>query len=339
MAVSDPASARGAHLGRGSSVRVRSQEEILATLSPDGTVDGLPFMPEMLAWCGQELQVSAAAHKTCNTIQETGPTLRMINTVHLAGARCDGSAHGGCQAGCLLYWREEWLERADEPGRPVAAPPRPAGPALTAPALSEQTQSTDPSGNTTFRCQATELLNATSPLKRTDVDQYLADVRSRNVTVWVLLKGLLIDAFNRYQNITGRRFPRWLRLFGARSYPFLRVTGTGAAVPTAGLHVGDLVEVRSKAEILATLGPNYKNRGMLYDGEMLPYSGRRARVERSVERIVDEKTGRMIKLSDCYVLADTVCTGIYHRFCPRAITPYWREAWLRRIPDDGDPDS
>ena len=37
----------------GDRVLVRSPEEILATLDADGTLDGLPFMPEMLDWCGK----------------------------------------------------------------------------------------------------------------------------------------------------------------------------------------------------------------------------------------------------------------------------------------------
>ena len=26
--------------------------------------------------------------------------------------RCGGQAHGGCQAGCRLYWKEAWLQPA-----------------------------------------------------------------------------------------------------------------------------------------------------------------------------------------------------------------------------------
>jgi hypothetical protein len=33
----------------------------------------------------------------------------MTDTVHLSDLRCDGSAHAGCQAGCLLFWKEAWL--------------------------------------------------------------------------------------------------------------------------------------------------------------------------------------------------------------------------------------
>jgi hypothetical protein len=41
----------------------------------------------------------------------------MENAVHLTGVRCDGQAHGGCQAGCLIYWKEAWLKRVDEDGQ------------------------------------------------------------------------------------------------------------------------------------------------------------------------------------------------------------------------------
>ena len=30
-------------------------------------------------------------------------------------------------------------------------------------------------------------------------------------------------------------------------------------------------------------------------------------------------------------LDGVVCRGDYHRSCPRAIYPYWREAWLKRV--------
>src|SRR5215470_14683966 len=36
----------------------------------------------------------------------------MTNSVHLEGVRCDGSGHDGCQASCLIFWKESWLKRA-----------------------------------------------------------------------------------------------------------------------------------------------------------------------------------------------------------------------------------
>src|SRR5262245_49125795 len=90
----------------GALVEVRSKEEILATLDEHGCVDGLPFMPEMLAFCGQRFHVRAIAHKTCETVRRTWRGRRLRYTVHLADLRCDGSAHGGCQAACTLFWKD-----------------------------------------------------------------------------------------------------------------------------------------------------------------------------------------------------------------------------------------
>src|SRR3982751_1936025 len=90
-------------------VQVRSKEEILATLDENGCIDGMPFMPEMLQYCGQQFHVDSVAHKTCETARRTWQGRRLDTTVHLASLRCDGSAHGGCQAHCKLFWRDEWL--------------------------------------------------------------------------------------------------------------------------------------------------------------------------------------------------------------------------------------
>src|SRR3954470_23379586 len=94
----------------GEHVQVRSADEILATLYDRGELDSLPFMPEMLRFCGKRFRVYRRADKACDTI-DWSRLRRMENAVHLAELRCDGSAHGGCQAGCLLYWKEAWLER------------------------------------------------------------------------------------------------------------------------------------------------------------------------------------------------------------------------------------
>ena len=91
------------NLRAGEWVEVRNAQQILATLDANRCLDGLPFMPEMLQYCGKRFRVYKAAHKTCDTI-ETYTIRRMSSAVHLEGLRCDGEAHGGCQAGCLLFW-------------------------------------------------------------------------------------------------------------------------------------------------------------------------------------------------------------------------------------------
>ena len=107
--------ANGRPLRRGDVVELRPPAEILATLDKDGTLDGLPFMPEMLQYMGRRFTVSARVEKICDTIAATG-SRRMRDTVYLEDLRCNGSGHGGCQAGCRIYWKEAWLRRVDGDG-------------------------------------------------------------------------------------------------------------------------------------------------------------------------------------------------------------------------------
>jgi len=54
-----------------------------------------------------------------------------------------------------------------------------------------------------------------------------------------------------------------------------------------------------------------------------------------VNRILDEKTGKMMNLRyPCIVLEGVVCKSDFHRLCPRAIYPYWRENWLQRASEN-----
>ena len=104
----------------GEVVEVKSKEDILATLDETGAIDKLPFMPEMLAFCGKQLTVTRRADKSCDTVSATNKRLRRLeNTVHLDDSRCDGSAHGRCQAECTLFWKEAWLRRVSRGGNRV----------------------------------------------------------------------------------------------------------------------------------------------------------------------------------------------------------------------------
>ena len=99
-------------LKAGDWVEVRSKEEILHTLDKDGCLEGMPFMPEMFAFCGKRFQVYKRAHKTCDTVYPVRGR-KVEHAVHL-DTRCNGSAHGGCQATCLLFWKDAWLKPAAE---------------------------------------------------------------------------------------------------------------------------------------------------------------------------------------------------------------------------------
>jgi hypothetical protein len=370
----------------GDVVEVRSVDEILATLDERGELEALPFMPEMLQFCGRRFVVHRRAIKVCDTANWRGMH-RMERTVHLAalpeanggsgvpepapspspasatvpmipaipqGLRCDGRSHGGCQASCLLFWKEAWLRRVETPGAAstaeAAAPSQPASPATIA-TLEAATRATangsatngdaaaseggpgDAPAEVRYACQATAMPRAASVrMPWWDMSQYVRDVRSGNARAAPMLRSVGLLLFNKFQAANRRFLPRARLIHGAENYPF--VTGQLSRTPKeqVGLQPGDLVEVRSKEEILATLDRQGRNRGLRFDAEMLRYCGKRARVLRRVEHIVEEHTGRMLRLpGDCIILDGAICIGDYNQYCPRAIYPYWREIWLRRV--------
>jgi hypothetical protein len=325
-----PQTSRAPGLRPGEIVEVRSRDEIMATLDERGELDSLPFMPEMLRFCGQRFTVAKRAMKLCDTITWSGMR-RMEDAVHLTGVRCDGGGHGGCQAGCFVYWKEAWLKRVDARDRP----PAPAtGPATSAATVTPATlDAAARPAEDRFACQATELLRAApGTIASWDLRQYVEDVTSGNARPWQAVRSVLVGAFNEYQDLSRRLLPTWLRIRGGERFPFIRGRLTRTPDERLGLQPGDVVRVRSREEILATLDTGNRNRGMSFDGEMLKYCGREARVLRRVERIIDEGTGRMLRFGNpCIVLEDVVCTGDFHRVCPRSIYPYWREIWLERI--------
>ncbi|MBM2823195.1 MAG: hypothetical protein HW413_1941 [Thermoleophilia bacterium] len=266
----------GRALRSGDLVEVRSATEILATLDPDGSLEAVPFMPEMLQHVGRRFTVSRRVEKICDTAGATSSSRRMRRTVFLEDLRCDGAGHGGCQAGCRLYWKEEWLRRVgvdSEQPEPDAAGR--AELESLARAGTRTRRELDGKEVATYRCQATEAPAASEPLRGFDARQYLREVACGNVgpihAVWVL----------------GRAVGRGvLRRLGLRSNQQLRPRETAAAPEPERLDLqpGELVQVRSKAEIAATLDASGKNRGLWFDVEMVPHCGRTYRVQGRVER-------------------------------------------------------
>jgi hypothetical protein len=313
-------------LRAGDWVEVRSREEILATLDRDGRLAGMPFMPEMLPYCGRRFRVYKSAHKGCDTIRHWEVMRRIDDAVHLEGLRCNGSSHGGCQAACLFYWHTAWLKPADGTA-PWPAPPvlKPATP-CTLESLAAATQDeANEQGQERYRCQATLHHDYSRPLSWKSPRAYWQDLRSRNFSLGQLARYGLLALYN----TLARRF------LGGRTRP--RVLGTaGGRTPAAALDLkpGDLVRVKSEAEIMKTIDANRKNRGLTFDVEMTPFCGKSFQVLARVEKIVDERSGAMLRMPrDCIILDGAFCGGClsqYRMFCPRAIYPYWREIWLER---------
>jgi|SRR6185437_1026320 len=324
-------------LRAGDWVEVRSAEEILATLDEQGGLQRLPFMPEMLQYCGRRFRIVKSAHKTCDTIL-TSRNRRMDKAVHLEGLRCDGTAHDGCQASCLLFWKEAWLKPVRGPESKLECSGEPSGKRdgldgkvshcdLKALARSvRQIVGASESPEEVYRCQATEMLHATTPLEWWGPRQYIRDLLSRNVDPSDFLRYGALAALKAGLRLYWR-IGRYLDMHGS----------AGDKTPTERLDLqpGELVQVRSKKEIFRTLNQSGRNRGLSFDVEMTPYCGQNLRVLSRVEKIINDKNGKMIHLPNgCIILEGATCSGYLSRrrmFCPRAIYPYWREIWLRRV--------
>ena len=358
-----------ATLKAGDWVQVRTAEQIRATLDEQSQLDAMPFMPEMLRFCGQRFQVASRAHKTCDTVDYVGGR-HLMDSVHLEGLRCDGAGHGGCDALCLLFWKEAWLEQVDGPdaangstsasglvqlGRGPGVPVKTVtGRGCTEAQVTRGTRAVGEAGegsDPVYVCQATQLLNATTALKRSDVAQYVEDYASGNAKFW---RAFVAFLFLGYSFLVGGRYGlgaplRWLydtfqKIIGGTPYPF-----RPGKIPKGGktpsrkldLQAGELVRVRTFPEILETVDEVFRNRGMGFHSEMVPFTGKTYRVLRRLEHIVHEKTGRMIHLkNDCIILDGVTCQSRYinncRRFCPRAVYLYFREIWLERVDQPTD---
>src|SRR6266478_148585 len=156
----------------GDVVEVRSAAEILATLDSDAALESMPFMPEMALHAGRRYTVTRRVDKICDTIAATG-SRRMHATVYLEDLRCDGSGHGGCQAGCKLYWKEAWLRRVDDQSG-VTDRSTEAGVKLErlAAAGTRTVREIQGQRSEVWRCQATEAFKASAPLKTSNLPQY-----------------------------------------------------------------------------------------------------------------------------------------------------------------------
>jgi hypothetical protein len=328
-------------LHAGDQVEIRSKEEILSTLDAQGRLDGLHFQPEMFAYCGKRLRVAKTAHKTCDSsVHRTGGR-KLYDTVHLEGARCDGGLHDGCQADCVFFWKEAWLQRVGKkpPDLPTSAQPCTEEQVMRA-RFTPDSKPEDP----TWVCQTTAIHEASDYLPWWDVRQYVRDISGGNHSAWHMFKIMLRAGYMKvvglgigYRVLVGV-YNRWQALRGGRPYPAIHgQLRKGVATPAADLNLqpGEWVQVKSREEIAATITADGFNRGMRYDPEMLRYSDQRYRVQLRVDKLINEKNGKMVPMKTACIQLENVycraeCTP-QRLGCPRASNTYWREIWLKRV--------
>jgi hypothetical protein len=301
----------------GSWVEVRTPGEIAGTLDAGGALDGLPFMAEMLEFCGRRFRVARRVEKTC--VEFPGgkyPILEFRNNdvVLLEGLRCSGAEHGGCQRGCYLFWKTAWVREVAS-GEPASSTRRDLADALV-PAIAPV------GGPSRYRCQSTDLAGAVhrEQIGRSRIlMKCVRDIRSGSRGVIEMVPLVAGPLFLKVRDrILGRP-----KLVGP-----LRKTPVG----DLDLRPGELVEVRPLGEIRQTLDRNGRNRGLVFDIELGKYCGKRFRVRNRLERMISETTGEMRKVEGTVILEGNLCMCARSLGgCPRMEFTYWREAWLKRV--------
>jgi hypothetical protein len=309
--------ALGAPLIVGDAVKIKPVGEIRATLDSSGCLDNLPFMAEMERFCGKRARV----YRVVDKVYDYGgkKDLRRIrDTVLLHDLRCDGAAHGGCQAECYLLWKTAWLEPAgsgNEAQLPAATGGRPGlAPVPDAP-------------DAIYRCQYTQIVAASTPMSPRGIAQYLRPLVAGNVTLPAFATTLATLLFNTVQ-----------RLRRGTGFPWLGTVGAETKTPDLGLQPGERVRVKSAGEIARTLSKRGKNKGLWFDGDMLKHAGRTYTVRARVDKIIDDVTGKMLRMrSPCILLDGVDGSGEYLRFSAQHDYVFWREAWLERVDGPAPP--
>lgn len=100
-------------LKAGDYVRVRSREEIQATLNPFKEYKGCAFLDEMWPYCDTIQRVLKPMERFLD--ERDYKVKKSRGLVLLEGVNCPGTpVYGRCDRCCFLFWREEWLEKIDE---------------------------------------------------------------------------------------------------------------------------------------------------------------------------------------------------------------------------------
>ncbi len=288
-------------------VEVLAEPEIRATLDDHGKLENLPFMPEMVKFCGRRCRVLSRLDKVyLDGHRRMG---YLADTVLLEGIRCDGSAHAGCQMGCFTLWKEAWL-------KPIEGDPDPPPP-IALPLLDPVGKAC---GEEVFSCQATELVHAVRPISPWASWRYARDLRDGDRSLRELANMVFLLVANKIR----RRF-KW-RLHGM-------TPGELQNTPAVSLDLkpGDLVRVKDREQIRATLDTVGRNRGLVFLPDMVRFCGQTFRVARRIERAVIDYSGQMKSFHNTVALEGVYCSGLPLGACGRNCYHLWREAWLEKV--------
>ena len=187
-----------------------------------------------------------------------------------------------------------------------------------------------------YFCQSTELFKATEAFPGKSKPWLLRivfrEVRNGDRSVLEVVKLFVLWFLQRLQRrVSGQDF----------------LPGPRKRTPTESLDLqpGEVVRIKSRAQIAETLDHWGRNRGMGICLEVTRYCGGGAEVRNRVHRIIDEKTGKMREMRNTVILQNV--RGPWMRRgreclcyrelgdCPRGELMFWREIWLERVTDRG----
>src|SRR5208337_4303484 len=148
-----------------------------------------------------------------------------------------------------------------------------------------------------YVCQSTQIASATQSLPWWDFRQYLEDLSSGNVRPFEVFSAFMFFLYNNLAEsgiglgaILRWAYDQFQKFKGGAPYPARagRVPN-GIPTPTArlDLQVGETVKVKDYSEILDTLDEGWRNRGMYFDREMVPFCNGSYRVQQRVRQIIN----------------------------------------------------
>ena len=214
------------NLRAGDLVEILSPDRIAATLDSTGSLDSLPFMPEMAKLCGKRFRVARRSEKTCHDVPNGDAREFFGNdVVQLDEVRCTGEHHNGCDRQCRMFWKEAWLKKVLEVS--PAAPPS----ADDLAALTERLVEVTTGDDGFYFCQSSQLGKATRSLSHWQtLQKCLHDVKLGNRGVIEMARVLV-----------------WTTLWKCGAKLFGKRTG-GSCTRTPDealkLHPGEIVEVK-----------------------------------------------------------------------------------------------
>lgn len=97
---------------KGDLVRVRSKDEIKSTLNHLGQLKGCSFMDAMVPYCDTIQHVFKSMDRFVD--ERELKIKKCKGLILLEGVMCEGTTEfGRCDRSCLMFWREEWLEKIE----------------------------------------------------------------------------------------------------------------------------------------------------------------------------------------------------------------------------------